>query len=188
MRNIYHVGCEQNCYNQDAEKTEYKNVSFVYDREQLLYDIKNVAYIEAHKINDSEQQHSQHSIVDICEEGNIHRVDRVLFNEYCNIVEMLNPMTKQKIEEGEIFGNEIMEPEQYKIELTVPETMSRTTLKLLSVSIHDYLVACVIYDWLAIYNPAASANWINQVESLRNDINVHKNIRGGVLLRPSRPF
>ena len=93
---MYHIGCDKSCYDSEANTMKYKNVKLTFNREQILYDIKNVAYIEGHKL-DEKQQHIQHTIVDICEEGNIDRVNRILYNVYLSVVEMLYPYTKNEI-------------------------------------------------------------------------------------------
>ena len=44
---MYHIGCSEDCYNSDAgDSKATKNVTLVFHRAQLLYYIKNYAYIE----------------------------------------------------------------------------------------------------------------------------------------------
>ena len=54
-----------------------KSVRLTFKREELLYDIRNNAYVEGDvmQVNDA---HDRHQVQDIGEEGNIDRVTRVL--------------------------------------------------------------------------------------------------------------
>jgi len=55
---MYHIGCSEDCYNSDAgDSKATKNVTLVFHRAQLLYDIKNYAYIEGH-VWGEENQHA----------------------------------------------------------------------------------------------------------------------------------
>lgn len=52
-------------------------VKLTFEREQLLYDIKNNAYVESH-VMAPETEHAKHMVADVGEEGNVDRVTRVL--------------------------------------------------------------------------------------------------------------
>lgn len=184
---MYHIGCSASCYDSDsADSREKRGVTLTFNREDLLYDIKNYAYIEGH-VWGEENQHGQHTLIDICEDGNVDRVDRILEVVHASVVEMLYPYTKQEVvEEG--IDNRVYVPEVYKIDMQVPATMSRTTLQLLSKLIHEYMVCRVLYEWLSITHPEASVNWLEKSDKAEREINGIKNSRTGVLRRPARPF
>jgi len=92
---MYHIGCSKNCYDPDAKDTKAtRKVTLEFLREELIYDIKNYAYIEGHVWGD-ETQHAQHTLVEIGEEGNVDRVNRILAAVYSAAVEMLYPYTKR---------------------------------------------------------------------------------------------
>lgn len=185
---MYHIGCNTNCYNPAAgDSRATKSVTLVFHREQLLYDIKNYAYIEGH-VWGEENQHAQHTLVEIGEDGNVDRVNRILGTVHAAVVEMLGPYTKQEPEDGEEICDRMWAPEDYRIEMRIPATMSRTTLHLLSKLIHEYMVARVIYDWLSITHPEAARNWIDKAMEAEEEIETIKNSRTGKLLRPSHPF
>ena len=65
-------------------------------RKQLLYDIKNYAYIEADVMGE-EKQHGQHVLAEIGEEGNVDRVSRILAVVHASIVELLYPWTISRL-------------------------------------------------------------------------------------------
>lgn len=164
---------------------ETKTVRLKFLRSELLYDIRNYAFIEGDVLGE-DKQHAQHVLVDIGEEGNVDRVSRILAVVHAAIIELLYPYTKQLPIEEEI-DDCLFAPEEYVIEMHVPETMSRTTMHLLSKLIHEYMVYRVLADWLAITNPEAAANWMNKAERVEDEINRTKNQRG-VYIRKTHPW
>ena len=185
---MYHIGCNENCYNSDSSDSKVtKKVTLVFHREQLLYDIKNYAYIEGH-VGGEENQHAQHTLVEIGEGGNVDRVNRILGVVHAAAVEMLYPYTKQEPTDDEVFCDRMWTPTDYNIEMIVPVTMSRTTLHLLNKLIHEFMVARVIYDWLSITHPEAARNWLDKALEAQEEINGAKNSRTGILRRPAHPF
>lgn len=185
---MYHIGCSEDCFNNDASDSgATKNVTLTFHREQLLYDIKNYAYIEGH-VWGEENQHARHTLVEIGEEGNVDRVNRILGTVHATAVEMLYPYTKQVPVDNEEICDRMWTPDDYKIIMAIPATMSRTTLHLLSKLIHEFMVARVIYDWLSITHPEAAHNWLEKAWEAQEEINSIKNSRTGALRRPSHPF
>ena len=86
-----HIGCSESCYNSDSRDTkDYIKVTLEFHRSELLYDIKNYAYIEGH-VWGEENQHAQHTLVEIGEEGNVDRVNRMLGEAHAAVIEMLFP-------------------------------------------------------------------------------------------------
>lgn len=188
---MYHIGCSENCYNSDAGDTNAtKTVTLMFHREQLLYDIKNYAYIEGHVWGEdsSEIRHARHTLIEIGEEGNVDRVNRILGVVHAAAVEMLYPYTKQAAVEDEVIGDCMWTPEKYQIIMQVPATMSRTTLHLLGKLIHEFMVARVIYDWLSITHAEAARNWLDKALEAEQEINSVKNSRTGALRRRPHPF
>lgn len=185
---MFHIGCSDSCFNAEGvDNKATKDVTLVFYREELLYDIKNCAYIEGHVWGD-ENQHAQHTLIEIGEEGNVDRVNRILEDVHSSAIEMLYPYTKQEVLAGEVICNRMQTPDKYEIKMMVPVAMSSTTLHLLNKLIHEFMVARVIYDWLSITHPEASQNWYEKSEAACKEINSVKNNRGGVLRRRSYPF
>lgn len=155
-------------------------------RDQLLYDIKNYAYVEGDVMGE-EKQHAQHVLVEIGEEGNVDRVSRILAVVHTAVIEMLFPFTKAEPIEEEI-DNCLHAPEEYVVELNVPTTMSRTTLHHLSKLIHEFMVYCVLADWLSITNPQAAANWSAKADAIKEEIEEVKNLRRKAFTRATHPW
>lgn len=153
-----------------------------FEREQLLYDIKNYSYVESDKMEDLKKgvdidiNHAKHLTADVGEEGNIDRVNRHLPLRYMEAVEMLYPFTNTT-PEAEDIDDKIIEPDEYVIQMIVPENMSRTTLILLSHQVHEYLVSSVMADWLGITNPEASAEWQRKFDYIKEQINLTRTRR-----------
>ena len=163
-----------------------KTVKLLFKRSELLYDIKNYAYVEGDVMGE-EKQHAQHVLVEIGEEGNVDRVSRILAVVHTAVIEMLFPYTKAEPIEEEI-DNCLHAPEEYVVELNVPNTMSRTTMHHLSKLIHEYMVYCVLADWLSITNPQAAANWTAKAEAIKEQIKEVKNLRRKAFTRATHPW
>lgn len=100
---------------------------------------------------------------------------------------MLFPYTKAEPIEEEI-DNCLHAPEEYVVELNVPNTMSRTTMHHLSKLIHEFMVYCVLADWLSITNPQAAANWSAKAEAIKKEIEEVKNLRRKAFTRATHPW
>lgn len=159
-------------------------------REELLYDIRNYAYVEGHLIiPKNTEDHRPHVIQDIGEEGNVDRVTRVLDLAHARVVEMLYPFTKKEYTEylaplDDVF----IESPEYIVAMQVPEGFSHTTLQYLERLIHEYFVAHVLWDWLMIANPEAAASWRVKLDNIESSIKSAKAIRVKKVRRGQSPF
>ena len=187
---MYHIGCSDNCYNSDApDNTAKKKVTLVFHREQLLYDIKNYAYIEGHVWGEDspEIRHAQHTLVEIGEEGNVDRMTRVLDLTMAKCRETLYPYTKHDIHRPEL-DDKLKEVPTYGIVLSVPTQFSQTTLNLLGKLIHEYLVCECVADWMSITNPAKQQTWKEKAEDAISEVRSCLLTRMARVRRRSHPF
>ena len=143
-------------------------MTLTFKREQLLYDIKNYAYVESH-VMPPETEHAKHMVADVGEEGNVDRVTRVLDLGVSMCREMLYPWAKKDIGKTE-YDDTLTEREQYQIEMNVPSTMSQTTLTLVERLIHEYLVCRGVADWLSLTNPQKSETWLAKAAEAESEI------------------
>lgn len=155
-------------------------------RSQLLYDIKNYAFVEADVMGE-DKQHAQHVLADIAEKGNVDRVSRILAVVHAAVIELLYPWTKSEPVEEEI-DDCLWAPEEYVVELHVPSDVSRTTLHLLSRLIHEWMVYRVLADWLSITNPEAAANWAAKADATEQEIEEAKTTHKGAFTRATHPW
>lgn len=158
-------------------------------RDELLYDIKNMAYVEGENMQDASDE-MKSRVQDVCDEGNIDRVNRMLDMAYAECVEMLFAYTKRGIEPITWQNNE---PKckccnVYSIEMQMPETMSQTTVTLLRNCVHDYMVDYVLSDWLSINYAAAAAKWTLRCVETKEKIMEAVNMRVVPVRRTQRPF
>lgn len=174
------------CCGQTSAEEERRTVRLKFYRTQLLYDIKNYAFVEADVMGE-EKQHAQHVLADIGEEGNVDRVSRILAVVHAGVIELLYPWTELQAVEEEI-DNRLYAPEEYIVELHVPADVSRTTMHLLSRLIHEYMVYKVMADWLSITNPDAAKNWELKAAEVETEIASAKSTHKGVFERKLSPF
>ena len=150
------------------KKVDRLNVSLTFSRELLLYDIKNYAYVESHVMS-PDTEHARHMVADVGEEGNVDRVTRVLDLGVAKCREMLYPWAKMSISNTE-FNDTLQEQAQYRIDMTVPTTMSETTLSFVERYIHEFLVCRGVSDWLSITNPQKSEVWMEKANEAEREI------------------
>lgn len=97
-----------------------KTVVLTFSRDELLYHIGNLAYVEG-EIQGEDGQHGTHQTQDICEEGNVDRVSRIMAVAFSVAVEMLRPFTKRDVT-SEVVTDRLWQPTEYRMELSVLET------------------------------------------------------------------
>lgn len=167
-------------------KTCEATLTFI--RKELVYDASNYSYVEG-DIMDIDDEHRRHQVIDIAQEGNIDRVTRVLNMAHAECVEMLYPYSKEEIPvDQEPLTDKLQEPEKYEINLTLPDSFSMTTLKLLEHLIHEYMVCRVLADWMSITNPGSEANWEKKFTELRDGISNCLVSRRRRIRRKLKPF
>lgn len=170
------------------QKHRYKRiVTFVFYREQLIYDINTIAYVEG-DIMPIENENARHQLIDIAEDGNIDRVTRILNRAHAECVEFMYPYTKGLSCYGDFQDNVLYDPSEYIIELFVHWDFSETTISLLSKLIHEYMICRVLYEWLSITNPNANKKWADKADSIKNEIRIRLNARCGRVRRTQSPF
>ncbi len=143
-------------------------VKLTFKRDQLLYDIRNNAYVESH-VMEPDKEHARHMVADVGEDGNVDRMTRVLDLGVSMCREMLYPWAKREIEVTEM-DDTLRERKQYVIEMSVPETMSQTTLRLVERLIHEYLVCRGVADWLSITNAEKAETWLAKAAEAESEI------------------
>ncbi len=171
-------------------KKRTKTVTLTFLREQLLYDIKNLAYVEG-DVLPYDAQHSKHQVQDIGEEGNVDRVTRMLDLALAHCVEALYPFSKVDVESGVVLDDTLTETPTYTVELLVPDDFSDTTAKYLEQLIHNLLVYYVLADWMSIANvanPKSAANWAAKAQDLEDEIKSKLNAKTGRVRKFQSPF
>lgn len=171
-----------------GKEPKHKEATLTFKRTELIYDASNYSFVEADIMPEGDECR-RHQVFDIGQAGNVDRVTRVLNTAHAECVEMLYPYTKEEIpDEQEALDDVLKEPETYEIKLTLPETFSLTTLRLLEELIHEYLVCRVLADWMSITNPESEANWQRKFTTLREKIRTALVSRTKMIRRKLSPF
>lgn len=167
-----------------------KQVTLTFLRKEILSDVNTYAYVEGDVLT-PEDAHSKHQVMDICEDGNIDRVTRVMDLVFAECTELLYPFTHDDVEGEEVLDDVLRYQELYTIEMNVPTSFSKTTLNLLEKYIHEFIVYRVMFDWMSIANignPKSMENWKLKAEWLKEKITGIMNHRSKRIRRTTRPF
>lgn len=165
-------------------------MTLTFYRKELLYDIKNIAFVEGDILKEDAQD-SKHQVQDIGEDGNVDRVTRMLDLALARCRERLYPYTKVPVEGGEMLDDEFDETEVYVIDMLVPDDFSYTSVHFLEQLIHNLLVYYVLADWMSITNlanPGSAANWAAKAKDLEDEIKGSLNGRIGRVRKFQSPF
>lgn len=164
-----------------------KHVTINLLRKELLYDISNYSFVEG-DIMDVDDEHKRHQTIDVCEDGNIDRVTRVLNLGHSEVMELLYPYTKRECADGDIRADALTVPDVYVVDMYVPGGFASSTVELLKNLIHEYLVCRVLADWMSITNPVSKDKWEEKMADMRGKIRSCINLRIGRLRRKLSPW
>lgn len=178
---------EKNRYISTGIPPRRKMATIIIERNKLIYDIKNYAYVEG-DIMQTEDDHDRHQVQDICEDGNIDRVTRVLGLAYTECLETLYPYAKMPVHNDTARINHLNEWSDYNFYLLLPDDFSETTVSFLKEQINEYMVCRVLADWLSITKPSAAPNWENKAENAKTEIANALNHRVRRTRRTQTPF
>lgn len=159
----------------------------LFGRKELLYDISNLCYVEGY-IMPEEAINARHTTADVAQPGNVDRVTRILNIIHAQAVEILYPYTKCKSEDQTDMFDTMADTHTYAISIKVPDWFSDTTAQLLEHLIHEWMVAAVMADWLAITKPEAAAKWQSRTEKVKSEIEYAKNRHRRTFIRKCSPF
>ena len=164
-----------------------KSAKLTFKRDEILQDIGNYAYVVADVMR-VDAEHARHQVLDICQDGNIERVSRVMNLAYSEVVELLYPYTKEVCEREEACDNTLTFPQEYVVTMELPDNFAKSTVVLLTKLIHEYFVYRILGDWLSITASEYSGIWEEKLERIRDRINSAKNKRVGRVRRTQAPF
>lgn len=178
-------------YEPGTSKKQYtKEAVLLFYRSELLYDIKNLAFVEG-DVMPTDDEHDRHQVIDIGEEGNVDRVTRVMDLAVARCRELLYPYSKIETEDEEYREDYLENVDEYIIHLKLPDDFSKTTLTYLERLIHEFIVYRVLADWMAltnIKNPNSAANWLSKLQDIEDDIESTLNARIHRVRKTQTPF
>lgn len=132
-----------------------------------------------------EGEHARHPVIDVGQDGNIDRVRRMIDLAFAEVEDALFPYTKKQVETDFSLNDNLIEKEEYRLDLSVPKEFSATTIKYLEHLIHEYIVSFVLSDWLAMTFPAARDKW--ELRKLEMLTTIRENLGGRMKKRRRRP-
>lgn len=152
------------------KKQEYISAIITYKREDILYSVKNIAYIDGDVLPE-EAQHVKHQIQDIGEEGNVDRVNDILELAIAECAELLYPLTKHELSKWDSdLDNPTTTPQKYMLELKLPKGFSTATYYLIKNAVREYLINRVLSDWMSIVNPQSVPKYEVKLQAIRDKI------------------
>lgn len=167
-----------------------RDVKMEFGRAKLDYDIQNLAHhIARVKKDDLNEISRNHLLEDIVNEGNNRdRVTRVLNIVHGAIENLLLPLTLPR-EDDTLLTDDFIEPKKYELSLSVPDTMSPITTKLLMMLTHEYMVYRTLHDYLLLMGDVDAAQiFAASLQELQEQLEETKWQTGEVLTRPLNPF
>lgn len=167
------------------ERTKTVRLEFL--RTQLLYDIRNIAYVEGDVMAD-DKQHSKHQVQDIGEEGNIDRVTRIMDMAVAECVEMLYPYSKAEVEQSTYMNDILQETERYVVIMYVPNDFSKTTVTLIERYIHEFIIYRVLADFFLTAAPDLSEKYLAKQDAAETAIKDTLNARIRRVRKTQTPF
>lgn len=118
-------------------------------RESLLYDISNMAYVVADTAEGTHTPHALHQTFDICSEGNVDRVDRVLALAFTECAAPLRRLCAMPPFTGDgLFRIPLKDGPAY-------DGLAQRARE----CVREYLTARVLHDWLTVTLPEAAGAW-----------------------------
>lgn len=168
--------------------TRTVGAKLIFKRSELIYDAANCSFV-ASDVNESGNLHLKHQMADIAEKGNVDEVTRILNRACSECVEMLFPYSRRPMPEVPMeLDDTLVAPEQYVIELELPETFSVTTVHLLSDLIHDYMVFTVLSRWFHILGDGKARTWEAWLQDTEQRIRSSLLQRTKRVRRKTKPF
>ncbi len=122
--------------------------------QEILQDIKSAAWLES-ELHPDLDRHRRHEMADICEQGSIERVWRVLA---LSEAEIRLAMRRIFLPEPPLStDNSLQTPDSWSFRLASP--LPPSSFSFLKEKIHEFLVASVMADRTAVIIPEAAPVW-----------------------------
>ncbi|MCD8265631.1 MAG: hypothetical protein LUC33_00610 [Prevotellaceae bacterium] len=173
-----------------TSSSENVEVRLVFLQRELLYDIRQWAFIEGDLMDDNGEAthlHQKHETQDVGEDGNVELVARSLIRSFAECLNMLFPMAREAVEDDDERDNRLRQREQYVMRLSVPACYSRSQTELLERLIHDYMVFKALWQLTSLTDPQNAAQWMAKWEDAEDRIKDAKDANYSALKRPFYP-
>lgn len=150
------------------------------EKKELVYDIKNTAFIFAHSLPGDISDQVKHNVYEIGEDGNRDKLARMLDEAVEDCREMLFTLTRrhaaghEPMYESDAWEECVGAPgndmDSYYINMVFPFLASRTALHTLGVYVHNYIVNTVLYNWMLLAYPSGTESFSVKTAELQEKI------------------
>lgn len=148
--------CDTGCPR--AEKARKKAYVTLY-RDELLYEVKNIAFVVGDVREEKTETHTTHQVQDVGEDGNVDRVTRIMDLCWSRCCNELYPWAKSDFVCGTERDDILKERPFYRVRLLVPVDFGEPSLTYLERLMHEYIVDMVLFDWFTIAAPEKAEAW-----------------------------
>ena len=166
---------------------DHHRAALTFYTDELLYDLRNIAYIYGVSKTEKQPDVDHHLTFDIGEEGNVDRIARVLDLSFSEIQEALYPYTRSPLLEQEGCGCGVHQRE-YTLRMVVPSLLSQHTLTYAERWIHEWLVCRAFAEWLLLIGDSSFSLWMEKAELAKREVQRAMAKRAGRIRRKMSPF
>lgn len=151
---------------------------------EVMADVRSAGWLEQ-ELHPEADRHRRHQMADICEEGNVEHVWRVLGIRVAEVRLALSALLLPETFSPE--DDELQQREEW--EFRFRSQLTEMTATYLREKIHEYLVAGVMADRTAVILPEGSAVWqLRASEALASLRSISATAGVGTARRPLWPF
>lgn len=168
---IRHTHCEEHTHGVGHTRCEgrhgFGHTVVELLRDELTYDVKNTLYIFARgQEGQGVAPRKMAMVYDVGEDGNRDKLARLLDAAVEDCREKLYALTRREGREAyasdlweEVAGAEENGEEEYLLRLSLPVSMSATSVRTMAVYMHDYVVNTVAKEWLLLVYAEGAAQF-----------------------------
>lgn len=150
------------------EHHERKKFALIeFKAENLLYDIRNIAFITGDQMPGQPDEKLRANVQDVDAEGNIDFLRRKMELAFCDIRECLYTYTAHTIRHTEADNDDPGNTRAYTFLLRLPPFFSKTTLRLVKNLIHEYIVDDTLFEWFSIAKKDEAELYYRKRENVR---------------------
>ena len=135
-------------------------------RKDLIHEISNLAYVIADVSEGKESSHTLHQTFDICEEGNLDRIDSLLTLAATEVASTLHPLAKFIARKGDylLIIKEQSDTASAGFTKCGVKKHRKCVEAKVAALIREYMVATVLHGWLSVTLPSAALFWSERKE------------------------
>lgn len=163
-----------------------KNHTIKLSVSELFFDAQNKAYLNVRGTDAATQQAAYMRLTE--DESESEQFYRSLSTAIAECVEALYPYTKMLCEDNGETSNAISRDSEYEVSLAFNDTLSKTTMTLITNLMHDYIVYRALADWFDLTAPGGGIAWHSRADAAMEQMRIRLHARCGRVRRTLSPF